>query len=314
MATSQKTVFKVGKASPANTFLAIWMAEDAGLYAANGLQMDIVDMVGGSETGPALASGRVDLMHIGMSSVVRANGLGFDVRVIGSLSNVVRSALFTAPGVKTAEDLKGGVIGISSTGSESDPTTTLALTRIGLARDNITIKEIGVERLSAVRDGAVQATMLGEPYRSQALAAGLTAIVDLLAERIPWVYSGLVVDRAYLRDHRQTLEAFMRATVEANYLAVSDPERGTRVLARALEIEDPEIAGIAYENFKAATPLNAEASIEGAENIIATVAAPDASHNIGDYVDASVSDRLREEGFFAAMADKYGIPDAGTVR
>ena len=29
--------FRVGESSPANTFLAIWMAEDAGFYAANGL-------------------------------------------------------------------------------------------------------------------------------------------------------------------------------------------------------------------------------------------------------------------------------------
>ena len=62
--------FKVGEASPANTFFAIWMAQAAGLYAENGLDFHIVKMVGGSETGPALREGRIQLMHIGMSSVV----------------------------------------------------------------------------------------------------------------------------------------------------------------------------------------------------------------------------------------------------
>ena len=72
-------IFKVGEASPANTFFAIWMAEAAGLYEQNGLNFEIIKMVGGSETGPALSSGEIQLMHIGMSSVVRANSAGFNV-------------------------------------------------------------------------------------------------------------------------------------------------------------------------------------------------------------------------------------------
>ena len=73
MATPVPIPFKVGMTSPANTFLAIWMAAAEGLYAAEGLDVEIVPMVGGSETGPALGGRRVQLMHIGLSSVVRAN-------------------------------------------------------------------------------------------------------------------------------------------------------------------------------------------------------------------------------------------------
>ncbi len=295
--------FRIGKASPANTFLAIWMADAAGFYRANGLEAEIVEMIGGTDTGPALTSGRLQLMHIGLSSVVRANAAGFGVTTIGSLSNVIRSALFTAPGIKTPADLKDGVIGISSTGSESDLTTTLALQKLGLSRADVTFKEIGVERLDAVRDGAVAATMLGEPYRARALALGLNPIIDLLAERIPWLYSGLVVDRAYLADNRATLAAFLRATVEANYLAVSDSARAKDVLARELGLTDAAIIDATYANFKAETPANAVLTRAGAENVIATVTG--AGGNVDDYIDASVHDGLADEGFFDAMAEKY---------
>ncbi len=308
METAELIPFKVGKASPANTFLAVWVAEAAGFYEAQGLKLEIVDMIGGSRCGPALTAGDIHLMHIGMSSVVRANAAGADLRTIGSLSNVIRSAMFTAPQVKTAADLKGGVVGISSVGSESDPTTTLALGRIGLAREDVTVKEIGVERFTAVRDGTVAATMLGEPQRSAALAAGLHAIVDLLAEQIPWLYSGLVVNRAYLSGHRDTLTRFMKATIEGNYLAISDAARAKDVLARELNLTDSKIIDISFENFKAAKPANGEMSRAGAENIIATVAAPDASHDPDDYMDTDVLDRLRGEGFSEAMEKKYGAP------
>ena len=40
-------------------------------------------------------------MHIGLSSVIRANAAGANLRAIGSLSNVIRFTLFTKEGVTT---------------------------------------------------------------------------------------------------------------------------------------------------------------------------------------------------------------------
>lgn len=300
--------FKVGEASPANTFFAIWMARAAGLYEANGLKLEIVKVVGGRESGPDLTSGRIQLMHIGMSSVVRANGAGAQLRTIGSLSNVIRNTMFTAPRIKTAADLKGGVIGISSAGSESEPTTILALRKLGLSRDDVTLKEIGVQRLDAVRSGEVAATVLGEPYRTEAFALGLNPIVDLFADKVPWLYSGLVVDRSYLQGNRDTVKRFLKGTIEGNYLAVSDEARATKVLASELGLSDPKTIDASYANFKAQTPLNAEVTRLGAKNIIDIVASGSMSRDVDDYIDESLHDNLRAEGFFDAMQKKYGVP------
>jgi ABC-type nitrate/sulfonate/bicarbonate transport system substrate-binding protein len=208
--------------------------------------------------------------------------------------------------VKTAADLRGGIIGISSVGSESDSTATLALRRLGLTRQDVTVKEIGVDRFAAVRDGKIAATVLGEPARSEAFAAGLNPIFDFYAERIPWLYSGLTVDHGYLRDHPDVLVRFLKATIEGNYLAVADEKRAKDVLARELKLSDPKIIDTSYVNFKAETPPNAEIDRAGAENILAAVAPPNASHNVDDYIDMSLTDRLRAEGFIDAMERKYG--------
>jgi ABC-type nitrate/sulfonate/bicarbonate transport system substrate-binding protein len=300
--------FRVGMAAPANTVLAIWVAQAAGFYQTQGLQVSIVPMVGGKDAGPALKSGRIQLMHIGMSSVVRANtsGLG-DLRCIGSLANVIRSTMFSASKVKTAADLKGGIVGISSAGSESDSTTTLALQRLGLSRSDVVIKEIGVDRLPYVRDGRVAATTLGEPLRSEAFAEGLNPIFDFYAQHIPWLYSGLTVDRAYLQDHRDVLTRFMQATVDGNYLAYTNERRAREVLVKELGIGDPKILNISYANFREATPLNADIDPAGAENILATTAPAGASRNLNDYIDMSLTDSLRAAGFFDAMQKKYGM-------
>jgi NitT/TauT family transport system substrate-binding protein len=301
---AELVTFKVGEASPANTFFAIWMARDAGFYEANGLRLEIVPVVGGKESGPDLTSRRIDLMHIGMSSVVRANAGGFDLVTVGSLSNIIRNSMFTAPGINSAADFKGKKVGISSAGSETDPTTTLALRKLGLSRSDVIIVEIGVKRLDHVRNGEVAASLMGEPYRSQALALGMKPIVDLYADKTPWLYSGLVTHRKFLAEHRDRVKRFLKATVEGNYLAVHDENRAKPVLARELGISEPKIVDVTYANFRAETPLNAELTREGARNII-DVLVP-ANKDIDSYMDESVYNELEAEGFYAAMEKKYG--------
>ncbi len=118
--SSSPIQLKAGISDPVNTVLAWYMARAAGLYAAQNLKVDIINMNGGSKGAEELQAGRIDVMHVGLSSVVRVDRAGGDLRVIGSLSNVIRFTFFSAPGVNTAADLKGGVIGVSTFGSESD--------------------------------------------------------------------------------------------------------------------------------------------------------------------------------------------------
>ena len=293
--------FRVGEAAPANTFFAIWMAEACGLYEARGLNLEIVEMVGGSKTGPALSSNEIQLMHIGMSSVVRANLSGFEVTTIGSLSNVIRSTFFAHPDIELGEQLKGGKIGISSVGSESELSTILAFRKLGLTREDVTFEEIGNERLSFLRKKQVRATMLGEPLRSVAFEEGMNPIVDLLADRIPWLYSGLVVDKNFLVQNRVSVLNFMRATIEGNYMAVSQPKRAKNILATRLKINNTKNLDLTYENFKTFTPLNCELTKKGGQNIIKTINGSPTKHSLKNYMDDSIYRELKREGFFLKM-------------
>ena len=99
-ASAQPTEFKVGISEPVNTVLAIWMADAAGFYEANGLKVEIINMNGGSRGAAELAAGRIDAMHVGLSSVVRLNRTGGDLRIVASLANVIRFTFFSAPGVR----------------------------------------------------------------------------------------------------------------------------------------------------------------------------------------------------------------------
>jgi NitT/TauT family transport system substrate-binding protein len=296
---------KAGISDPVNTVLAWYMARDAGFYAAHGLKVDIVNMNGGSRGAAELQAGRLDIMHVGLSSVVRVNRAGGDIRTIGSLSNVIRFTFFSAPGVRTAADVKGGTIGVSSFGSESDATVTLAMQRLGLTRNDIVVKEYGggPRRLEAVKSGEIKATPVNEPFASLARAQGVNVLIDLVPEQVPWVFSSIVVRRGDIAGRRDMLLRFLRGSIEGNYLALTDERRAKEALAKELKITDTAILDITYNDFKAQSPINLEISQPGAENILALF--PDASRKLEDYIDTSLLDALRSEGFFTTMAQKY---------
>ena len=304
-ASAEPIVLKVGISEPVNTVLAIWMADAAGFYEAAGIKLEIINMNGGSRGAEELAAGRIHAMHVGLSSVIRLNRTGGDLRIVASLANVIRFTFFSGPDVKTAADLKGGAVGVSSFGSESDSTVTLTLKRLGLSRDDVTLKEYGAssKRLAAVKSGELKATAVNEPFSSMAREQGLNVLFDLVPEQIPWLFTAIVVRRGTITDRRDELTRFIRATAEGNYLALTDENRAKAVLARQAGITDPKILDISYNDFKLLSPPNIEPSDQAAKNILAQF--PDVSQKVEDYVDSGILTALRKDGVFTALAQKY---------
>ena len=304
---AEPTPLKVGISEPVNTVLAIWMADAAGFYAANGLKVEIINMSGGSRGAAELAAGRINAMHVGLSSVARLNRNGSDLRIVAALANVIRFTFFSAPGVTNAAGLKGGIVGVSTFGSESDATVTLALQRLGLRRDDVTMRELGAgsRRVAAVKSGEIQATAVNEPTASIAREQGVHVLVDLVPERIPWLFTGIAVRRETIENRRDVLRRFLRATAEGNALAISDGARAREVLARQTNTSDAKILDISYNDFTQLSPPTIEPTSAAAANILAQFPAG-GSATVADHVDTRILDELKREGFFKALEQKYG--------
>jgi ABC-type nitrate/sulfonate/bicarbonate transport system substrate-binding protein len=305
---AEPTELKVGISEAVNTVLAFWMAEEGGFFREQGLKVQILNMNGGSRGAQELQAGRIDIMHVGLSSVVRIDRgpPAGDLRLVASLSNVIRFTLFAAPPVRTAADLRGGVIGISTFGSETDTTVTLALARLGLSRNDVTLKEYGggPARLAALKAGEIKATAVNEPMRSLAREQGFNALVDLVPEQIPWLFSGVVVKRAMLTERRDVLMRFLKAVMEGNALALADEPHAKAVLAREAKITEAKIVDIAYDDFKQQSPHDIVPTAVAAAN---TLAQFPLGGGAADYIDTTILDELRGSGFTAGLERKYGI-------
>jgi len=129
-------------------------------------------------------------------------------------------------------------------------------------------------------------------------------MVDLVAEKIPWLFSSIVVKASYLESHRDVLTRFLKASIEGNNLALTDETRAKEVLAREARIVDPKIIDTSYYDFKQQSPVNLEPSRPAAQNIIDQFPVLK-SRNVDDYIDNSILDGLKKEGFFTEIERKY---------
>ena len=287
------------------------MGQEAGLFKARGLAVEIVNTDGGSRGLAEVGAGRLEAMTVGLSSVIDANGKNGDYRLIASGANTMSFRFFGAKGVADAASLKGKKIGVSTFGSESDSAASMALKQLGLTRRDAPVVEAGgtLKRLDALKSGALAATALNEPADTEAQRAGLPLLVDLKAG-LPWIFTAIVTDRRYLAAHRDAVKDFLRAYVEAIYVALSDAPRAKKVLAAQFKDFPPDVIQATYEDFKARVPRDATPSQAGAETMLKELPAlgtPVQSTKIPDYVDASLIEELRREGFFDAMKKKYRV-------
>jgi ABC-type nitrate/sulfonate/bicarbonate transport system substrate-binding protein len=152
--------------------------------------------------------------------------------------------------------------------------------------------------------GEIKATAINEPVASMARDEGVNVMVDLVAQKVPWLFSGIVVRRSDLSDRPGMIGRFLRATIEGNYLALTNERRAKEVLARELKLTDSKIIGISYNDFRLQAPRTLEPNIEAAMNVIAHIPGT-GSRNVEDYMDATLIANLRQQGLFDIMELKY---------
>jgi len=307
---AELTPVRIGMSAPDVTEFPVWMAQAAGLDAKEGLKFEAILMEGGSRGLQVLLSGEIQAMHVGLAPVVQANKQGGDLRLIIATANTVPITIFTTPGIKTGQDLKGKTIGISTYGSETDIAVSIALQRFGLTRQDVTISQVGGTglRLAALTAGRLDAAPLLEPTITAAREKGFNPLLDLAAAKTPWIFDGLVVQNAYLKEHRDTLLRVLKAYAASVYLALANEQKAKEVIAQKFKTNVPKVIDATYEDFKKLMPPYLEPSMAGASNVIAQLEAigidvPD--KNVASYVDASLIEGLKKDGYFGELAKAY---------
>ncbi len=214
--------------------LSAWIAKETGIYSKNGLDVQLIRATGNIAM-MALLSGEVGIGVMGGASVVASSLSGSDGVIMASGQVITDYVLVTLPKIKTAEQLKGGIHGVSSLSGSSISASRFALRKLGLDADkDVSIIVVGgtPDRFIALRTGRIQSTLLSPPTSIVAEKEGFNLLTDVGG--LPFPYNSIATTRRFIRENQETVRKYIKSHIEAVHRLKTDRETGIKVLTKYL--------------------------------------------------------------------------------
>ena len=144
-AASAPRKFVIGHAAMNARVAPLWVAEDLGFFAKQGVSVNAIFIRQAPVLVAALTAGDVHAAYTGGTTVLTAVAGGADLKIIGSLTNRLGYDMVAAPNIKTPKDLRGKRLGVQTLAGTVWLGAMLGLEHLGLEakRDNITFLVIG---------------------------------------------------------------------------------------------------------------------------------------------------------------------------
>ena len=175
-----------------NTAVLTYIAQRAGLFEKQGLDVEIILITGGPAAVSALLNGDVDLDLRAPIAAIQAMAHGAKLTFLLSQSNTLEYDVVTRPEIKDVKQLKGKKIGIIRFGGISELMVRYLFQKLGLDADkDIAIMQVGQARFASMEKGAIDATVLSSAESAYAKRTGFR-VLDMPA--LPFFGSTVVTD------------------------------------------------------------------------------------------------------------------------
>jgi NitT/TauT family transport system substrate-binding protein len=227
------------------------MARETGALAKEGVDVEILSM-SSSVALPALIAGEIDAVQMSAAPVLTASLRGHDVVFVAGLLNTMIWDLYARPEIKSAEQLKGKVIGTDRPATPIAYGTLVALKKVGLSPKDVQLFPIGssAQVVAALHAGQVAGGIASPPASFQLDRMGFRTLTSLLD--VPYQNVGIVIKRSRfdeLKDRLLPLLRALRAGIDRYY---SDKPFTIKVIAKYNKETDPELLDKSYEFYRRA--------------------------------------------------------------
>jgi NitT/TauT family transport system substrate-binding protein len=234
-------------ASAPNVFLsALYVAKDDGLFAKEGLKVNIVEVESGNDSIAALASGKAQFADVGFEDLAELRSEGDDSVIMAhdilrrvTLTLVMRKEVAARKGVTGRSPLvdrlralRGLKIGITSPGAPTDTYMRYYLGSVGLnpERDaQLVPLGGGSALLAALEKGQIDAYHLSPPTPYVAAEKGFgVVLIDGPKGEVPELnqfdYTAFATSREWAEENKEAAAAFSRALTAATQKVKSRPD------------------------------------------------------------------------------------------
>jgi ABC-type nitrate/sulfonate/bicarbonate transport system substrate-binding protein len=288
--------------------LGIWEACDAGFFAREGLDDQIIFIPSATQLAQVLVAGDVDIASLGGGPVMAASLSGADLKVIGNNVNKLIFSIHAKSDVKSLEDLRGKRIAVSRFGSSADIAARTALRKFNMdPTKDVNLLQLGTmsNMFGALKSGAVEASVVSPPTQFLSEKMGFKEIVSITEMDLAYPNPSMAVRGDLIRTKPELIDRFMRAYVRGIHRARTDREGTIKTLGKYTTITDTAILNRAYDFYmtnvlERAPYINMQGMQNALDDVARTVpAARNAKPE--QFVDLRFLERLEKSGLLKEL-------------
>jgi NitT/TauT family transport system substrate-binding protein len=277
----------------------IWVAQDAGLFTKHGVNVDLKYLAATTAVQGMLGGGE----EIGLvgNQGIDAKLEGADLIYVASGLPVFVFQIYGRPETKTLADLKGKVVAVTQPAASTDYAMRIVLKRNGLEPDKdvriLYAQDInGV--LTSVSAGNAAAGIMSAPTSIRAKAAGLRAIVDVTALKVPFLFTAMLSSAKVIREKNEAVTRFLRGYIESLAVIRKDKETTMRSMGKFLKTTDQAVLESVYDDYKdvfPTTPLMTAAEVKAVLDVAKSPRAKQMKPE--EFFDNSIVQKIQASGF-----------------
>jgi ABC-type nitrate/sulfonate/bicarbonate transport system substrate-binding protein len=241
---------RIGYSSISGAYTPIWVAHDAGYFAKEGLQDDIILIPSGTQLAQVTVAGEIEIGSLNGSSAIAAALQGADLKIIGNSGNKMVFSLYVRPEIKSVEALKGKKIGITRFGSAPDISVRYALRKYNINPDkDLTLIQLGFMATVAagLQGGSIEGGVVSPPTQFAVDKAGFKELISITDMDFAFPNPALVAVGSIIRSKPDVINRFMRAYVRGIHRARTDREFTYKSMAKYTKIQDQSVLQKAYD-------------------------------------------------------------------
>lgn len=223
-------------------YLPLALTERLGYFKEQGLNVEVSDFKGGSQSLTALIGGSADVVTGAYEHTLRMQAKGQDIVAVIELGRYPGISLGVkkdrAEKIKTIADLKGAKIGVTAPGSSTNMIVWYLMAKAGLKPDDASFVGVGTSgsAVAAIQKGEIDAISNIDPVMAKLETTGdiVTLAETRTTEGTTKVFGGpmsaavLYMKRDFIKQNPNTVQALTTAFYKAlKWLAKATPEQIT---------------------------------------------------------------------------------------
>jgi NitT/TauT family transport system substrate-binding protein len=304
------TTIRIGISTPNEPVqFAEKLADSLGLYQKYGFtKVEVTGFEGDGKALQALVAGQLDMFVGGASTTVSSVVSDSPLKVVAMNSTTLTDGLWCTQNIKSAADVKGKSVAVSTFGGTSHGSALLLLKGINLTDKDATITQVGNQgsRIAALKGGSVGCAVVDMSQEKAMKDAGMNLVFNLATAKLQWGRSGLQAKADFIQKNPNTVLVVVAATLEAQNSIWKDPATAATKFAEFAQIK-PEVATAAINDFQSygsrTMQFTAEA-FQAPRDVLAAVNPAVKDADVTKAMDTTFLKKLVDIGFNA----KIGAP------